>query len=194
MSLGSCPGRKTLRCNQYIWVVLWIIVSIALGRQESLWPRGPLRELMLLEITAFSGCWGNKLQWKGWVNSPLWWLQSACQLLIKAEITPITSTGPTRLLESTSSWDVDWPFPKQNSVVCGQILQALGHQPLRLTLSWSHGRSSVWDCSSCVNMFLQVVMPCVFPWSHYCSQVKYTFLRDSFKSWCLSEFFWGLGK
>lgn len=36
---------------------------------------------------------------------------------------------------------------ERNSVVRGQILQALGHQPLGLTLSWSQGRSSVWGCS-----------------------------------------------
>lgn len=157
------------------------MASIPLGKQESLWPRDPLRELMLLEVTAGGRSCSRRAGFIHPGGGFSWKLRAL----------------PWPLQAQQGSWshcaNVDWHLPKQKGI------------HLDVVRFYKHWEPSLWDCLGhiaqvlfgavveCVNMFLQGsgqgVSLCVFPWSHYCCQVKCTFLRDSFKSWCLSEFF-----
>ncbi|KAF2987356.1 hypothetical protein EK904_002394 [Melospiza melodia maxima] len=146
------------------------------GKTREAVTQGSLRELMLLEVIAFSRCWGGCCNGRAGLIHLGGGFSHLIQLLIKAESTPVASAGqqgswshhPTQvqtdLFQNTKEFSYMWSDSASS-----------GAPVLGLTLSWSRCRSSVWGCDwVCEHVSFseeKVVKLCVFPWSHCCSQL-----------------------
>ena len=106
--------------NNAFLAMLWIIASTAVGRRVSLWPSDPLRKDWCFQrLLPFPDAGGTNVascNRQAVLIQLRWWLKPSCPLLIKTKSAPMASASPTRLLQSSSDWGLDWPSLKLKGI------------------------------------------------------------------------------